>query len=178
MPVGPSILWPEKARKSQPRARTSTGMWGTACAASITIAAPEARAALTIRSAASRVPSTLETSENATRRVRGPIASQGASSGEIRRTAPVTCATRCQGSRFEWCSNSVTAISSPGPSRRAAQPCATRLIDSVVPWVKMTEATSGAPMKRRTASRAPSSSWSASSASRYTPRCTFALEVS
>ena len=32
MPVGPSILWPEKARKSMSSSCTSTGMCGTALA--------------------------------------------------------------------------------------------------------------------------------------------------
>ena len=37
MPMGPSALWAEKARKSAPSARTSTAMWGTDWAPSITM---------------------------------------------------------------------------------------------------------------------------------------------
>ena len=40
MPVGPDILWPEKARKSQPSAWTSSGRWPALCAASTTVMAP------------------------------------------------------------------------------------------------------------------------------------------
>ena len=36
MPMGPMILWAEKAYMSAPRSRTSTAMCGTACAPSTT----------------------------------------------------------------------------------------------------------------------------------------------
>src|ERR1700685_3633092 len=37
MPVGPIILWAEKAMKSTPSSRTSTGEWGASCAPSVGI---------------------------------------------------------------------------------------------------------------------------------------------
>ena len=40
MPVGPCILWPEKARKSAPRVFTSVTWWGTDWAPSTTTTAP------------------------------------------------------------------------------------------------------------------------------------------
>ena len=40
IPDGPSILWPDRARKSTPSAVTSTGMCGTLCAASSTARRP------------------------------------------------------------------------------------------------------------------------------------------
>ncbi len=36
MPVGPTVLWPVKTRKSAPEAATSTGSCGAACEASMT----------------------------------------------------------------------------------------------------------------------------------------------
>ncbi len=61
MPVGPHILCDEKARKSQSRARTSTGMWGTDWAASTIASAPAAWAASTSSRTGLMVPKTLET---------------------------------------------------------------------------------------------------------------------
>ena len=46
MPVGPIILWAEKAMKSTPSSRTSTGECGTSCAPSATTTAPAAWAAV------------------------------------------------------------------------------------------------------------------------------------
>ena len=43
MPVGPNILWPENAKKSQSSARTSTRMCGTACAPSTSTSAGAVR---------------------------------------------------------------------------------------------------------------------------------------
>ena len=40
MPMGASILWPEKTRKSTSRSWTSTGMWGTLWAPSQTMYVP------------------------------------------------------------------------------------------------------------------------------------------
>ena len=60
MPVGPHILWPEKARKSQPMARTSSGMWPADWAASITVTAPTARARRQSSAAGLIVPRVLE----------------------------------------------------------------------------------------------------------------------
>jgi len=60
VPVGPSILWPEAAKKSQSSARTSTGMWGADWAASTTTRAPTRCAASTISGSGLIVPSTFE----------------------------------------------------------------------------------------------------------------------
>ena len=65
MPVGPSILWAEKARKSTPSAATSTGRWGTDWAPSATTSAPAACAASAIRASGLIVPSTLDMAETA-----------------------------------------------------------------------------------------------------------------
>jgi cob(I)alamin adenosyltransferase len=63
---------------------------------------------------------------------------------------------RLQGTRFEWCSASVSTISSPSPRFFRPQAWATRFIDSVVPRVKTRPRESGAPRKRATFSLAPS----------------------
>ncbi len=47
IPVGPSILWPENAAKSTPRAWKSTGWCGTDWHASRTVSAPTACARAT-----------------------------------------------------------------------------------------------------------------------------------
>ena len=57
-----------------------------------------------------------------------------------RSDAPVACVTSCQGTMFEWCSISVRRISSPSRRKVRPQPWATRLIDSVVPRVKISRA--------------------------------------
>ena len=49
---------------------------------------------------------------------------------------------------FEWCSISVISTSSPLPMKRSPKERATRLIDPVVPLVKMISRLSLAPMKR------------------------------
>ena len=60
IPVGPNILCPENARKSQSKSCTSTGMWGTLCAPSIMTAAPTARALAVISFTGLIVPRELE----------------------------------------------------------------------------------------------------------------------
>ena len=66
MPVGPIILWPEKAMKSTPRSRTSTGEWGTSWAPSATTTAPAAWATEAIWRTGLMVPSTLDMHETPT----------------------------------------------------------------------------------------------------------------
>ena len=83
-----------------------------------------------------------------------------------RTTAPVRSASWYQGTRFEWCSISVSRISSPARTLASPQLRATRLIEWVVPEVKMTcsvvaglspsGGSLGALMKARTFSRAAS----------------------
>ena len=59
MPVGPSILWPVKAKKSQPIDDTSTGMWGTLCEPSTRQSAPRSWASWAISATGLMVPRTL-----------------------------------------------------------------------------------------------------------------------
>ena len=60
MPVGPSILWALKARKSQPSAPTSVGRWGTDWAPSASTRAPARWAASAMRAKGVMVPSTFD----------------------------------------------------------------------------------------------------------------------
>ena len=69
--MGPYILWPEKARKSQSSACTSTFMWGTDCAPSTSTRASWAWAIRAISFTSFTVPRTLETCVTATILVRG-----------------------------------------------------------------------------------------------------------
>jgi hypothetical protein len=74
-----------------------------------------------------------------------------------------------------WCSIAVTRISSPDFNRGRAQAWAIRLMASVVPRTNTTSRAAGAFKKRRTVSRAASSSAVASALSVWTPRWTLAL---
>ena len=60
IPVGPSILWAENARKSMSRARTSTVTCGTDWAPSTRMSAPAAWARSASRPTGLMVPSTLD----------------------------------------------------------------------------------------------------------------------
>jgi hypothetical protein len=73
-----------------------------------------------------------------------------------RSSAPVRLHTCCQGTSEAWCSIAVTTTESSGPSVRSPHPCATRFIDSVVFFVKMTSSRPAAPMNEATASCAAS----------------------
>ena len=126
-PIGPYILWPENAAKSAPSTCKSTGRWATLWAQSSTTSASAPRAARTMRSTGWMQPSTFDTCDTATMRVRGPmtrsISSSGmrpCRSGTIWRTfAPAIRATVSHGTRLLWCSRSDTATSSPGCSSPA-----------------------------------------------------------
>ena len=72
-PVGPSILCPLHAKKSQPKEATSTGMWGALCAPSTNISASTLRASSASLSTGLTVASTLEEWIQPTIWVLGPI---------------------------------------------------------------------------------------------------------
>ena len=59
-PVGPHILWPQKAMRSAPSSATSVGRWGTYWQASTHTMAPAACAASAMRRTGLIVPSTLD----------------------------------------------------------------------------------------------------------------------
>src|SRR5437016_2657917 len=73
-----------------------------------------------------------------------------------------------------WCSICVIRTASPGPTFARPHAYATRLIASVAFLVKIVVSRC-APVKAATRARAWSKAASASCASAYTPRCTFAL---
>ncbi len=122
MPVGPSILWPLKARKSAPSSRTFVVQVRHALGG----VDEHQRAGCVgavgrFRESGLIVPSTFETEATATIFVRSVSSVSSASRikrpssviGMCLRTAPVRSASCCQGTRFEWCSIVVTRISSP-----------------------------------------------------------------
>ena len=164
MPVGPSALWAEKARKSHPSACTSVARWGTDCAASIITGAPAAWAASTISRTGLTVPREFATWVMDTKRVRGPsiaryssiTSAPSSSMGTTRSFAPVCSQRSCHGTMFEWCSMWEMTISSPSRSRGRTNPLATRLMASVVPRAKTISRGSPALRKARTFSRVPS----------------------
>ena len=164
MPDGPSILWPDSARKSTPSATTSTGMCGTLCAASSTTSAPASCAMRLISATGLIVPSALLTWLMATsfgpraRRERRSSRSSRPSSVMATNSsvAPVSAASCCHGTRFAWCSISVERIRSPAATFVRPQLRATRLIASVALRTKTTSRGLGAPMNRATAARAAS----------------------
>ena len=135
-PLGPHILCPEKARKSQPSACTSIARCGAACAASTTMIAPCSCAHAASCSTGLIVPSEFETrfvgddlhvaAPTRSRRARRARARRASSSGIMRKSAPVRLAMYCQGTKFEWCSSSVTTTTSPGPRLSSPHAYATR----------------------------------------------------
>ena len=124
MPVGPTTLWPVKARKSAPLATTSTGICGTAWEASTTTTAPTACAFSAISRTGLIVPSMFETQVSETTLVRSVMSSSmfdrssrpSSVRPNHRRVAPVRSVSSCHGTMLEWCSISVMSTSSPGPT--------------------------------------------------------------
>ena len=186
MPVTLAILCPENARKSQPIAWTSSGMWPTDCAASMTVMAPTLRARAQSSAAGLTVPSVLETwvkaktftsgvsSRSSCDRSRSPSSPV---TGRYRSVAPVLCATSCQGTRLLWCSISVRRITSPFLRFAPPQLEATRLIDSVVPRVKMISDGEAALMNLATRVLAPSKSSVERIERAWRPRWTLELSL-
>ena len=122
IPVGPHILCPENAKKSQPSSCTSTFLWGALCAPSRTTTAPCSCARLIKAFASIARPRTLLTWAKARIFTRGSSIFFNSSSGRrpvslstyiYSRTAPVFFAARCQGTRFEWCSETGMRMRSP-----------------------------------------------------------------
>ena len=165
IPLGPQSLWAVTATKSAPSAWTSTTRCGAPCAASQTMIAPRSCAQAASFSTGFTLPSEFETMPAATTFTRPvPASSSSASSrsppssssGSIRKSAPALCATYCHGTKFEWCSSSVTSTTSPGPRLFIPQAYATMLIASVAFLVKTISRAEGTLRKRPTVSRAPS----------------------
>ncbi|MNR37027.1 hypothetical protein D3C85_1550110 [compost metagenome] len=127
------------------------------------------------------VPSTFDMWVTATILVLGPRSSAKASMssepssliGAHFSTAPLRSRSRCHGTMLEWCSISVTMISSPGSMLRP-MPLATRLIASVPPLVQTMFSPEGAFRKRATISRAASNASVASFDRVCRPRWTLA----
>ena len=182
MPVGPHSLWPVNTRKSASIAAASTGMCGTLCVASTSASAPASCAMATMSATGLMVPSTFEECTTPTRRVRGLMSPARASMsssppgvmGANTTRAPVMVATICHGTMSEWCSISVTRISSPSRSVRVPHAQATRLMASVA-FLASTSPSRGWFTRRAAAVRPASKRSVASAAISYTPRCTLAL---
>ena len=164
MPIGPSILWPVKMRKSAPIACTSVGTWGTYWLPSTASSAPAPCAASASRGMSLSVPSTLDIAVTDTslapssrvsrsRRSRWPSGVTGIQ----RSSKPFSAESMCQGTMLAWCSISEITTASPGPRLAAPHERASRLNASVAFLVKTTSLVAGALMKRATLARAPSS---------------------
>jgi hypothetical protein len=116
------------------------------CAASTTVTAPTLRARAQSSATGLIVPSVLETCVKAKtltsgrqqavqgREVEEPLV---AGHGHVPQRRAGALATSCQGTRLLWCSISVSRMTSPFPRFAPPQLEATRLMDSVVPRVKM-----------------------------------------
>ena len=76
--------------------------------------------------------------------------------GMWRKLAPVRLAMNCHGTKFAWCSSSVTTTASPGPRFSRPHAYATRLSASVALRVKITSRSDGALTNAATVRRAPS----------------------
>jgi hypothetical protein len=73
-----------------------------------------------------------------------------------RNSAPVRFAICCHGTKFAWCSSSVTTATSPGPRLSSPQAYATRFSACVTLRVKITSLVVGALISARVFSRAAS----------------------
>ena len=183
-PVGPSILCAEKARKSQPSSCTSTGRWGTLCAPSMSTSAPWSCASRVSSRTGTMVPSAFDMCVTLSSFVRSVISFRASSRSSVPSgsmgmnlsTMPRSSRSSCHGTMFEWCSISESTTSSPSRRCARAQPCATRLIDSVVLRVKMISRSESAWMKSRTCPRTRSYCSVASCESACTPRWMLELE--
>mmetsp|Transcript_18153 Transcript_18153/g.51202 ORF Transcript_18153/g.51202 Transcript_18153/m.51202 type:complete len:238 (+) Transcript_18153:542-1255(+) len=177
MPVGPHILWLDAAIQSAPSAWTSTGMCGTDWHASSSTLAPTALARHTIVSTSFTHPKVLLTCCRATSLVFGPTRLQYSSmsspsswsSPTNLSTAPLRAARSCQGTRLEWCSATLSTISSPSPMFSSPHVHATRLMASDALRVKTTSLSLRAPTKAATLARAASYASVARAESVWTP---------
>ena len=187
MPVGPHILWPEKARKSQPISWTSTGRCPALCAASTSVVTPSLRARAHRSATGLIVPSELEMwviASNFTWGVRNWSRREASSrpmspvTGRQTSRAPVCSVSSCQGTILLWCSISVSRMMSPARTCLAPQACATRLMPSVVPRVKMISSGVRALTNWAARARAASKAAVARLLSSWMPRWTLALSRS
>ena len=186
MPVGPHILCPENARKSQPNSRTSSAKCPMLCAASTSVSAPTARACSQSSATGLIVPSEFEICVKANNFTSGVSSAGNCSSSRVpssrtgtkRSRAPVRSANNCHGTRLLWCSITVSRITSPSRINLSPHACATRLMLSVVPRVKMISSALAAPIYSATRRRAFSYASVARELSVCNPRCTLAFSCS
>ena len=171
--MGPYILWPLKAKKSQSSVCTSICMWGVLCAPSTNTGIPCSWASLMMSATGLMVPNTLLTYVMLSSFVRSvkyvamssqqtepsalqPTRRPSSVMGRCFTTMPRRSACNCQGTMLLWCSISVTNTSSPGCICDSQKDDATKLMASVVPRVKMISSVFLAWMNARTFSRAAS----------------------
>ncbi len=163
-PGGPSVLWPEKTKKSQSRSWTLTGSCGAAWAPSTSTNAPAACALATISLTGLIVPMPLLTAVKATSLgfvrssasklswLRCPSSSNETNS----RSASFSWVSICHGMMLEWCSISVVTMVSALPMFLRPHAYATRLMASVALRTMMISRGSDAPMNAAILVRAPS----------------------
>ena len=167
MPLGPQILCAESARKSQPSACTSIapvrcGLRGVDDHDRAVLVRPGGELldrvdrAERVRDEAGGDDLHVRRRGELVERVELELARRRRSgcAGSSRRC---WCAMNCHGTKFEWCSSSVTTTMSPGPRLSSPQAYATRLIASVALRMKMTSRASGALTKPRTSRGRPRS---------------------
>ena len=134
-------------------------MCGTACAPSTSTSAPAACASAIISldrvDRAQRVRDLRERDELRARAAAGPRTRRGAAApssviGMNSRSPSFSWTSSCHGTRFAWCSISVSTIASPRSMFRRPHAYATRLIASVALRVQTISCGSGALMNRAT----------------------------
>ncbi len=185
IPVGPYVLWPEKAKKSQSSFCTSMTACAACCEASTRTAAPFLCARSMISFSGCIVPSTLLSPLTDTsfvvpfsRIFLVSLRSINPSAVIGNQSSPMPCrfSSCIHGTMLLWCSSIEIAIRSFF-CRVSPKLCATRLMASVAFFVKMISYACCAFKNFRTMSRALSCITVASSASACTPRLTFAFFV-
>ena len=154
LPLGPHILWPEIATKSTPSACTSTlhvrrGLRRVADKDRALLVRPRHELVERVDRPERVRDETRRDDLDAAPRARVASRPRGRArrasvSGISASSAPVFPAMYCHGTKFEWCSSSVTTTRSPGPRFERPHAYATRLIASVALRTKMMSRTSRA----------------------------------
>ena len=124
VPLGPSILCPENAKKSQPSSCMSTARCGTLCAPSTTTIASRSWAQSQISRTGIHRPERvglvhdrddLDAADLLDLRELVEVEAAVVGQADVAQRAPVRFASSCHGTMLEWCSISLRTITSPGP---------------------------------------------------------------
>ena len=187
MPVGPHILWPERREKiATELLHVERAMAGALRGIHQRGDAQLARAGAELGNGINRAERVRDVGHREQLDFRGEQFVQlahiqqadVAGDGQETEFAPVRSASNCHGTMLLWCSISVSRISSPALTFFVPQRCATRLMPSVVPRVKIISSALRALMNFAARVRAASNAAVARLLNSWMPRWTLALSCS